>query len=210
MVKKNCKLGICGFTLIELIIVIMIVSISATFISTSYVISKRRADLNLAADQIVSSLKENRSTVKSGFREKFEEVGEEGETKVTYGDPKCYGVRFDKIEGIFNIQTPYVNGECVKEEIDPYESISEGFELNIQEIRIATGSAFSQVDLLFAPPTGEIVLLSENLIYEQRDLEIDLYAYNSDDERNHRYIQVDTVSGRMGVSYGHDQNTDSK
>jgi len=65
MLKHNKKKG---FTLVELIIVIMIVGISATFISTSYVIAKRKAELTVKADEVVSSLKESRSTVKSGYR----------------------------------------------------------------------------------------------------------------------------------------------
>ena len=197
MVKKIVKKK--GFTLVELIIVIMIVGISATFIATSYVVAKRKAELNIVADQIIATLKEQRSTVKSGHRIVSEDVTEEGEVLKTYGDPKCFGVRFEKENGVFSIETEYSNGECVKESIELNYPLVDEYDLNIDQLKIATGTSFDSVDILFEPPTGEIVLLSGNLIYEQRDLEIDIYIYDPSNISNHRLITVDTVSGRMGV-----------
>jgi prepilin-type N-terminal cleavage/methylation domain-containing protein len=198
MVKKNKKFG---FTLVEMIIVIMIVGISATFISTSYVIAKRKSEISISSDQILSGLKENRSKVKSGYRTVASEEKEGGEVVLTYGEPKCFGIRFTNEKGFLNIEAPYENGNCVKEGVVEKNEILSGSSLLINDIKIGEIKGFTNIDVLFKPPTGEIILLSDNVIYEDRNLSVDVYAYNSDDVTNHRFVQVDTVSGRLGISF---------
>ena len=197
MLKKNKKKG---FTLVEMILVIMIVGISATFVSTNYIIAKRKAELNVSSDRVLASLKENRSKVKSGYREVFEEIKED-EVLRSHSGPKCFGIRADKENNFIGIETNYENGNCIKENIIIKSSILSESSLEISDITIGNTSGFQNVDILFKPPTGEMLLFSDNLLYEERDLVIDIFAYNKSDETSHRYIMFDTVSGKMGVGF---------
>lgn len=198
MQKKNKKFG---FTLVELIIVIMIVGISATLVSTSYVVAKRKAELNMSIDRIVSQLKESRSRVKSGYRVLTRELTEGGETLLNYGRPMCYGVAFNKEKGFMSIETEYKDGICQKETINENGLIFSDSIIQIDHIEIGGKMENYDINVLFEPPTGEIILISEGDFYEERNIKIDLFAFNKEDETNHKFIEIDTVSGKMGVAH---------
>ena len=143
-----------AFTLVEMLIVITILSILAFAAVSSYSIARQRAQMDLAADGLVSTLKQQRELAKSG--------------KAVNGKTLCYGLLFQTGEEPYvqYLQAPYVavgdfgadycDMDYVEEK--PY-LLLEGFE--ISEV-LRDGSEQEILPIIFKPPAANVSFLMGN------------------------------------------------
>lgn len=158
-----------AFTLIEMLIVVAIIAILAMIAVGAYGSARRSAQIDLMADNLVSSLKYQQSLSKAGkvVRE-TDQFGEEEQSVQT----KCYGMFFSKSGGeqgaplIQFVETPYYA-------VHPTESKADVCELNDAQLRdfeiefdlelftiqkYGIDQESDQVLIMFKPPFGRIFI----------------------------------------------------
>lgn len=182
-----------GFTLVEFLIVAMIIAVLTVLVSSSYINSRKLAQLQVETDEIVSILNGSRNEVRSGFRDD--------------GKVVCIGLRFRKDSGVEVVRTSYLKNfeypesDCRIEEgvqIDETKSFSE--ELYVEELYL-NGVEAREVVVLFEPPNASIVFT------ENGSLEVDKFAQEMSvvlqigseevTERFKRQILIDRITGRV-------------
>lgn len=92
-----------GFTLIEMLIVITIVGVLAIGAVSSYDVARRQARLNVAADTLVSSMKEQQSLARAGKIDLPVE-GQIGKSSGRF----CYGLSFKKDAEVQIVKAPFI------------------------------------------------------------------------------------------------------
>ncbi len=158
-----------AFTLIEMLIVVAIIAILAMIAVGAYGSARRSAQIDLMADNLVSSLKYQQSLSKAGkvVRES-DEVGEGEESVQT----KCYGMYFSKTGGedgaplIQFVETPYYAVHPTKSAADVCElteatQISFDIEFDLELFTIqkyGSEQESDQVLIMFKPPFGRIFI----------------------------------------------------
>ncbi len=199
-----------AFTLIEMLIVVAIIAILAMIAVGAYGSARRSAQIDLMADNLVSSLKYQQSLSKAGkvVRETAG-FGEGEESQQT----KCYGMYFSKNGGedgaplIQFVETPYYA-------VYPKQSAADVCKLNDAELRDFViefdlelftiqkddlDRELDQVLIMFKPPFGRIFIgdnLNSDLAPPERGydpyIKFGIRYPDSDDEKLFRF---DTSTG---------------
>jgi len=142
-----------AFTLIEILIVIAIIGILAVVAVSSYGAVRQKVKIDLMADTLISTIKEQQDAAKTGR-----------------GTPVCYGIYFNSAASASQIQlitAPYVAVESVGEMAD-YCDMSKSdlsdFAL-FENFKILDMTAFgaprSSYLIMFKPPEAAIVIGSD-------------------------------------------------
>ena len=158
-----------GFTLVEILIVVMIVGLLSSIAIGSYTHYRKASLLELAADNIISSLYGARDNVKFG-KDLPASGGSIGSTG-SAGSAKCEGVRFSDQDGgqgpgyvkrvstEFSSKKKWVDGGwqitgCAS---DVEEKLIELDDLVSVEKILLDGVEISECEIFFAPPDGDVV-----------------------------------------------------
>jgi prepilin-type N-terminal cleavage/methylation domain-containing protein len=152
-----------GFTLIELIIVIAILSILATVSFTTYSETRKSAEISLQTDSIIAKLREAKG--------ESQNVQKDEEDKNVY----CIGFKFTKAESskdsIQRIKIPYqnrftpcstdtpINNKKLEPIIDNQLNITD---IKIQTTVTPTPTSVDEFTILYYPPKGEFLMQSNN------------------------------------------------
>ena len=198
----NKKLGVGmsgGFTLIEMIIVIVIIGILAGLAMDSFGKAQKQARFNIALDSVMSTIKQQQGKAKTG-------------RQVVGGAAQCYGVFFQKTKPFIQMVTvPYVGVPTnVNSPYADYCATSEAssvlftpFEMSdaiLVEDIVRTGTAVASSAIMFKPPFGA-VLQGDALANIAPDAQIDnspvrIFMNQKGGQKNEqRGIQFDPLSG---------------
>ncbi len=203
-----------AFTLIEMLIVVAIIAILAMIAVGAYGSARRSAQIDLMADNLVSSLKYQQSLSKAGkvVRES-DQVGDEEQSVQT----KCYGMYFSKNGGesgengdgtplIQFVETPYYAVHPKKPAADVCE-LSEAalrdfdieFDLELFTIqKYGIDQESDRVLIMFKPPFGRIFIGDDlnSIATPERGLtpfiKFGIRYPDSDDEK---FFRFDTSTG---------------
>lgn len=136
-----------GFTLVEILIVLAIISTVVLVGVSSYSIVRKKIRLDIAANNIESIIAEARDRTKAGYHEPG-------------GRPFCFGFRIEQGKYIDSLQTYYNRLEdikCSRAEADIKKrrigEIDEGIE--IKEIEMLGDLAEYEVLVFFVPPNAK-------------------------------------------------------
>lgn len=184
-----------GFTLIEIMIVVFIIALLSTAAVGGYTRYRKISLLELAADNIVSTIYQARDSVKMG------KTGVSGEAA------KCYGVVFDKnsdspvskVSVGFDLIKKWKNGKWVDGSCESAEGGGEPIDLEdlvIIEKISADETDRAECDILFSPPSGEASTSCGDAVKELSFL----IKYSEEvDESYQRTIKFNLKSGIANV-----------
>ena len=191
-----------AFTLVEMLIVVAVIAILAWIAVGAYGGARRQAQIDLIADNLVSTLKQQQSLSKSG-----RVTGDVGAEEVS----KCYGMYFHKGGedlGEFKIQTivadyyPVIDNKADVCDLDnamttDFESVTD-FEMS--KIEKFGQDEVEEVIIMFKPPFGRIVVGKnyselEALVLQSRFspyINFEIQLPNSD---NKKFFRFDASTG---------------
>jgi len=156
-----------GFTLIEMLIVIVIVGILALMAISSFGSARQHARLDVAVDSIISTIKEQQGNAKNG-RQTL--TGATGGGSSPQQQSSCYGVVIQKTAPYFQTVTmPYVAVSADSPDADFCDtqkavSIPVDMAADVQVDMITQGSQANLVDqlaVLFKPPFAAVLEISD-------------------------------------------------
>ena len=156
-----------GFTLIEMIIVIVIIGIVAAIVVPSYNQARNNKDLLLGREQVSSDIRmaQNYSYNTLKFGVSFPEGGYGIHFDI--GDPKKYIIFADvSSDQIYNAAT------------EKFQEIELPRSVEISSITVNDVTAVNSVDVVFKPPYGKVFIKSGENLYAKLEIEIK----NSDGE----------------------------
>jgi len=194
---KKRTARVAGFTLVEMMIVVFIIALLSTAAVGGYNRYRKISLLELAADNIVSTIYQARDSTKMGST-----VGvAEGASSM------CYGVLFDmnnkpfvsKVSSKFNAVKEWENGKWVD---GLCESAGDGVAIDLDNLVVIEKISVDGVDapvecsILFAPPEGEISTTCADI---GEELSIFINYGEEADESYKRTIKFDLKSGIANV-----------
>lgn len=162
-----------GFTLIEILIVIAIITVLATFGIGAYSRAKQKISLDVAADNLVAALQTFRSAARSGV--------------------ECTGIRFIKEKKPQKLTAPFKNPRegCAAQEIKtalfPFVN-----DVAIAKI-VADKKEIDTFDLLFEPPHGALGTNPSGDLFEV----IVRSKTGGPQENTARTVVINTETGRI-------------
>jgi len=173
--------------LVELLVVITIIAILAFMAVSSYGKAQRQAKLDIAADTLVSMIKEQQGAAKSG-----RVAGDSG--------LQCYGIRIST-DGVKILHAEYVSVDDVGGDYcKAGEALPKDFPIPEMEVR-SVDSSEDILTVFFKPPQAKIALYMGNSDMPSPadfTLTIEIGLPNVDDTRK---ISFDTVSGLVERIY---------
>lgn len=125
-----------GFTLIELLIVIAIIAILVGIGVVGYLSSRQKAELDLAHDRIVSTLRVAQEEVRQGL-----------------GNSVCRGVLFQNGAVPIAVVAPFVHGKCVRA---PQEQHLLPFPSSLVILSIIEQKPLDVLEVWYLPPDGRM------------------------------------------------------
>jgi prepilin-type N-terminal cleavage/methylation domain-containing protein len=215
--KKDEK----GFTLVEILIVIMIIGMLSVMAIGGYTSYRRVALVNLNADNLVAQILEARGKASRGDF-KSARAGEirDGLTNgvTTFApsetpDAQCFGFELNQIDGEFvakNLSWDFDNVKewmqgrwqekgCDGEASDGVFQVEVDDMIHIEEVKYTTSSSefdvSSSATLKFAPPNGDLEFLADGNNHNEAETLNILVKYGTSEEpRYKRKIIVDLKS----------------
>ncbi len=197
-----------GFTLIEMLIVISIISLLAVMAVSSFGAAQKKARLDIAVDSIMSVLKEQQGKAKTGRQ------GSGGSADSLPG-ALCYGV-------VFQTAVPYVQTVTV-----PYRSVANDKsakadycdaitspalvilpvteDIVLKQIQQGSADAGEKLVLMFKPPLGSVLEASDfaaitqvhgQPAVAQNPVQI-FINQQGNDPQDERVLQFDAFSGQV-------------
>lgn len=138
------KINQKGFTFIELLVVILIISTLAALVLTGYSQGIKKSRLAMGAEEFFSVLQQAQTQVKAGLIEE--------------GSLLCLGAEVNTGGDNFLIKTPSEEGNCVLESVIATLKIELPQNVQVLKVNEETGA----ISILFAPPLGEIKILGSD------------------------------------------------
>lgn len=150
-----------GFTLIEILLVISIISVIVLLGVSSYSIVRKKVRLDIAANSFESIITEARDSTRSGY---YRENG-----NVSEAPSVCFGFSVEQDEYIQLLETTYDRLErdtkCSRNQQDISElsigDIDENIE--IKQVELFGNEATEQITVFFRPPDGEPEILKTGI-----------------------------------------------
>lgn len=194
-----------GFTLIEVLIVVIIVGLLAVLAVGSFGTARKKARLDVGVDAMVSILKEQRTKAQTG-------------RQITSGDEAktlCYGVIFQKTAPYFQtVEMPYRaianDGSAKADYCDATTAqpvlVTQGVtsDVLVQDVKLGNGSV-DKVVVMFKPPHGSVLEASDvPLVTEtygapplnKNPLEV-VISQEGNAPEDRRLLKFDAVSGAV-------------
>jgi len=182
-----------AFTLIEILVVIVIVSMMAVIAIANYGLVRQSAKMDYAADALVNLVNRQQGNARSGRQEVSS-----GET----GGPLCYGVAFSKEEPyVREVTAPYVSVDMtVNQNLADFCNMEkstytqfEQFEDNKISKIDRFGADANDLTIMYRPPEARISFGSENVGYENNP--VVTITFQSVNGKESRSFTIDTASG---------------
>lgn len=190
-----------AFTLIEMLIVIAIIAILAVLAVSAYGGARRSAQIDLAADGLVSALKMQQGLSKSGrvvegagsrcFGMYFSKEVEEGQTQIQYVETPYYSVHPSRSEADVC--------DLSEKTLRKYEADAD-FELFMIE-KFSQGNEAEELLILFKPPFARVVLGDLNNVEAPAGANIK-FGIRLPSGENEKFIRFDTSTGLTERVYG--------
>lgn len=195
-----------AFTLLEVLIVIMIVSILAAMAVSSYGVTRQQAKLDIALDTLISFVKRQQSLAKSGREGKsLVEDSALSSSRSQFLQPTCYGVLFDTLpraneKSIQLVEAPYVAVrsqqadfcDVQRAKLTPFEQMEN---LVLREITHDQNSV-EKFALLFKPPFGRPSLTSADFLQKLEAVSITVTLGTTIvQDKDKRTLEMNLASG---------------
>lgn len=205
MKKKISNRGKEGFTLIEMLIVIVIIGLLAFMAVSSFGSAQRAARLDIAVDTIMSVIKEQQGKARTGRQV----------SGVSGGRNLCYGVVFQKnFPSVQTVAVPYVAVSPNSAHADYCDVASLTFKPLLASVAVSADIVFQKIlqggndvtssglVLVFKPPFGAI-LQSDAVDHIQPDAVVNQSAVQiflnqgGNSFQDQRVIQFDPLTGTV-------------
>jgi len=197
-----------AFTLIEMLIVVAIIALLAMIAVGAYSGARRSAQIDIIADNLVSSLKLQQGLSKSG-RVTADTSGLAGSQQ---GKSKCYGMSFKTGGGegsqpaISYVETPYYTihpNKPTADVCDLSEKEERDFEMDVNyELFMMEayfdGNEKEDLLILFKPPFGRIVISeagADPVSFQQGVHPFINFGISLPNNQNPKYFRFDTTTG---------------
>jgi len=190
MLKLNSKKK--GFTLIEILIVLSIISLVVLLGITSYGIAQKKVRLDIAANSVRGLITEARDKTKAGYYENTSDVLEA--KSLCYGFKAYPGGSFELLTTTFNPLK--LTGKCSVSEND-IKIVKKVETLNDIVLKKIDAFGNEQVDplvMFFQPPKAEIEILNLSAINEPV-VKFNVGYTNSDNINDQRQVVFNVLTG---------------
>lgn len=191
-----------AFTLIEMLVVIAIIAILAVLAVSAYGGARRSAQIDLAADGLVSALKMQQGLTKSGrvvdgagsrcFGMYFSKDVEEGKTQIQYVETPYYAVHLSRSEADVC--------DLSEKTVRKYEADAD-FELFMIE-KFSQGNEAEELLILFKPPFARVVLDNVEAPAGANTSPFIKFGIRLPSGENEKFIRFDTSTGLTERVYG--------
>lgn len=183
-----------GFTLIEILIVLAIISLVVLLGISSYGIVQKKVRLDMAANSVQSIIAEARDKTKAGYYESADDVFE--------AKSLCYGFKAYPGGGVELLSTPYnqlgINRKCSLSEND-IRIVKQPETLTDIVIKKIDAFGIEQADpvvVFFRPPKAEVETAGINS-FNGNMIKINVGYTNTDDILYQRRVVFDVLTGTV-------------
>jgi prepilin-type N-terminal cleavage/methylation domain-containing protein len=182
-----------GFTLIEMLIVITIVGILAAVAVTSYGTARKQAQLDFAADSLITAFKEQLAKAKSGQGLKSSTI----QQQLTELQFACFGLRFQKNAPILQYFETAYHSVDDQGNADVCDSEGQLSPFSVEDIQlyelVLDDLPAESAEVLFKPPFAKLVARTIQSNFSNfKKMRITLGFKNSDQRR---VVELDSSSG---------------
>jgi len=192
---KTANLKKKGFTLVEILIVIAIISLVVLLGFSSYGIAQKKARLDMAASSVQSMIAEARDKSKSGH---FEAGGD-----ILAAKSLCYGFRaypggsFELLSTTFNRLA--INDKCsrLSNDIKVVKQLETLQDIIIKKIESFGKEQIDPVVVFFMPPKGEAEITVYTAYTDEPFIKFNVGYANSDSLLDQRQVVFNILSGTV-------------
>lgn len=184
-----------GFTLIEILIVLAVISMVILLGVSSYGVVRKKIQLDLAANSLASSIVEARDKTRAGYYD-------EGVPEIADAASRCFGFVIKKGEFIKPLTTDYdrlaqKGSQCDKQNAKQLYIIDEEKSIVVKDILLYGNDAGEEIEVFFAPPNANIEIDKPLITQDKPELRVVVGYPESDDDLNKREVVFNILTGSV-------------
>lgn len=182
-----------GFTLVEILIVISIISMIILLGVSSYGVVRKKIRLDIAANSFQSTIVEARDKAKAGYYE-------DAEGDVANARSICFGFLIEK-DGLVTLETSQYNrlaqkgAQCDTKNTKKVINLDQDPDIVVKNLYLYGDEIQEDYQVFFAPPDGNIEYKKPTIIQDDPELIAILGYSNSDEELNKRVVIFNLLTG---------------
>ncbi|MBD3157053.1 prepilin-type N-terminal cleavage/methylation domain-containing protein [Candidatus Peregrinibacteria bacterium] len=187
-----------GFTLVEILIVLGVISMVVLLGVSSYGVARKKVKLDIAANSLHSSIVEAREKTRAGYYDS-------GSGTVTGASSLCFG--FSLTEGGFiqSLYTPYdrlaaKGSRCPLNDALPVtKQINRESDIVIKNIQLYGNEVSDSITLFFAPPDARIEVEEPLITTDEAKMTVVIGYEDSDSDLDKRQVIFDLLTGNVNT-----------
>lgn len=187
-----------GFTLVEILIVLGVISMVILLGVSSYGVARKKVKLDIAANSLHSTIVEAREKTRAGYFDS-------GSNTVFDASSLCFG--FTLTEGAFiqPLYTPYdrlaaKGAQCPANKARPVtQQTTAESDIVIKEIQLYGNEVDEEVTVFFAPPDARIEVEKPNIPTDKAQITVVVGYEDSDSDLDKRNIIFDLLTGNVNT-----------
>ncbi|MFC1600285.1 prepilin-type N-terminal cleavage/methylation domain-containing protein [Patescibacteria group bacterium] len=192
--NRIAKLKKKGFTLIEILIVIAIISTIIMVSVSSYGIVRKKVQLDVAANTLESVIVEAREKTRSGI---YQKTGE-----LTEGASYCFGILVENEGYISLYKAPYnrlspKNNQCDKAQGELVKNVEHDDRLIVKGIEFFGDEITDSIEIYFAPPKSVIEIPSTLIGFNEPLLKVVVGFEDAIQASEKRMVVLNLLTGNV-------------
>ncbi len=187
-----------GFTLIEIMIVLGVISMVILLGVSSYGVARKKVKLDIAANSLHSTIVEAREKTRAGYYDKTD-------NNIAEAVSLCFGFTLKSGEFIQPLYTPYdrlaeKGSRCDVNKARPVSGrAGHDYDIVIKEIQLYGNEVDEEVTVFFAPPDARIEVEKPAVPTDKAQITVVVGYEDSDSDLDKRQVVFDLLTGNVNT-----------
>jgi prepilin-type N-terminal cleavage/methylation domain-containing protein len=182
-----------GFTLVEILIVLAVISLVILLGVSSYGMARKKIKLDLATNSLESTIIEARNKTRSGYYD-------ESDSEIADATSICFGFIITEGGFIKPLMTDYnrlspKGSQCDKNSAKELLLTDQDKDIVVKDMFFYGNETGEEVQVFFAPPDANIEIEKPLITQDKPELKVVIGYEDSDDDLNKRQVVFNVLTG---------------